>query len=161
VEGKDGQLYGTTSTGGTNMAGVVTGVVFKLNKDGSGYALLHSFETNGIDGQSPRAVLAQGVDATLYGTTEGGGTNRVGTIFRLNQDGSGYSVLFSLTIPPPEAPHPGNGVLAGSDGALYGASTYGGSNGWGSIFKVNNDGTGYTVLYSFRGGVPMARRVVA
>ena len=47
----DGALYGTTLGGGSNSAGTV----FKVNTDGSGYATLHTFLTNGVDGESPRA----------------------------------------------------------------------------------------------------------
>ena len=52
VSGTDGALYGTTLGGGSNSAGTV----FKVNTDGSGYATLHTFLTNGVDGQSPRGA---------------------------------------------------------------------------------------------------------
>ena len=64
VEGIDGRLYGTTLAGGSNNAGIL----FALGKDGSGYRALHQFQTDGVDGQGPRA-LALGRDGVLYGAT--------------------------------------------------------------------------------------------
>jgi uncharacterized repeat protein (TIGR03803 family) len=43
IEGRDGKLYGTTESSGSNDAGTV----FKLNKEGSGYGMLHSFGADG------------------------------------------------------------------------------------------------------------------
>src|SRR2546427_248239 len=41
-------------------------------------------------------------------------------------------------------------VLSGS--TLYGTAVYGGSSGWGTVFKINTDGTGFTTLHTFTGG---------
>src|SRR5450755_3107577 len=59
-----------------------------------------------------------------------------------------FSVLHNFN-PTPGSDTP---VVAGPDGALYGMTTGGGSIGFGTIFKVNPDGTGFTNLYSFTGG---------
>src|SRR5260370_8039297 len=47
----------------------------------------------GADGRHPSGSLVEWNDGALYGTTERGGTNDQGTLFRVNKDGSGYSVL--------------------------------------------------------------------
>src|SRR5207247_6181040 len=103
IEGSDGALYGTTSYGGTNIdsSGRGMGTVFKLSKDGTGFAVLHHFGATN-DGFNPMAALLQGSDGALYGTTRFGGTSASGgfygggTVFKLNKDGNAYIVLHSF-----------------------------------------------------------------
>ena len=86
------------------------GTVFKLNKDGSGYAVLHSFFGSETDGFKPMAGLLAGSDGALYGTTDGGGDVPVvasdGTVFKINPDGSGYKLLHSFPDKPSDGPIP-------------------------------------------------------
>jgi len=56
TEGPDGALYGVVSTGGTNL---LSGAVFRLEKDGSGYLVLRLFGSD-MDGQCPLAGLIKG-----------------------------------------------------------------------------------------------------
>ena len=93
----------------------------------------------GTDGDHPRSdlILSNG---TLYGTTEDGGSQNEGTVFKVNVDGTGYTVLKHFG--------PSMGLLAAltlHGGALYGTASYGGSLGYGTLFKVNTDGTGFRV----------------
>jgi len=144
VSGMDGALYGTTLGGGTNGAGTV----FKVNKDGSGYATLHSFLTNGVDGKSPGALL-QGSDGALYGMTSIGGTNNnAGTVYKLKPDGSGYQLLHVFGSGA-DGQNPSAGLIEGRDGGLYGTAFFGGSNIVGTVFRLNKDGSGYRALYAF------------
>src|SRR2546428_273182 len=92
MEGGEGSLYGTTASGGSYNQGTV----FKLNKDGSLYGILHSFTTDGIDGYNPRGGVVEGSDGVLYGATGQGGSNNLGTVFKLNKDGSHYNALHSF-----------------------------------------------------------------
>src|SRR6185503_11509401 len=78
ILGADGALYGTTWSGGTN----ASGVVFRMNRDRSGFSILHHFG-HGNDGSTPFDGVIQGVDGFLYGTTYHGGTNGNGTIFKI------------------------------------------------------------------------------
>src|SRR5262249_10353216 len=112
IQGNDGALYGTTAQGGS----IGNGTVFRINPDGSGYAVLHSFAF-GADGANPYAGLIQGSDGALYGTTMGGGASGNGTVFKVNLDGSGYAVLRSFT--GGDGAHPYAGLIQGNDGALY------------------------------------------
>ena len=98
-----GNLYGTTTSGGPFSAGECPagcGVVFKLapNPDGTWTeSVLHSF--TGADGQYPRAGLVFDVAGNLYGTTNGGGPDNDGVVFKLkpNLDGTWTeSVLYSF-----------------------------------------------------------------
>ena len=90
--------------------------------------------------------------STLYGITLDGGSNSCGTVFKLNTDGSGYTVLKDLTFSGGCWPT----GLALSNGILYGTAYQGGDfdngnyNG-GTVFKLGTDGSGYTVLHSFNG----------
>jgi uncharacterized repeat protein (TIGR03803 family) len=156
VEGSDGALYGTTQVGGHPGGpeyATGSGTVFKVNKDGSGYAVLHRFPGLSGDGIAPWAGLVQGRDGALYGTTLEGGIENIGTIYRLNKDGVGYAVLHSFVNSEADGCRPMAGLLVASDGALYGTTDAGGSgNGHnGAVFKLNPDGSGYTLLHSFPG----------
>jgi uncharacterized repeat protein (TIGR03803 family) len=48
------------------------------------------------DGQNPYACLSADASGNLYGTTEGGGTNGGGTVFKIATDGSNYAVLYNF-----------------------------------------------------------------
>jgi len=84
-------LYGLTLYGGS----ANFGVLFKINKTGSGYAVLHSFTGGAADGKYPFGSLILG-GGKLYGTTQLGGVYDAGTIFRINADGSGFTVLHAF-----------------------------------------------------------------
>ena len=146
-------LYGTAWSGGS----LHGGVVFKVNTDGTGYTVLKTFTGGPFDvandGALPGAGLVLG-DSTLYGTTSWGGAPAFdgsvgcGVIFKLNTDGTGYTVLKEFSGSDGSNSVAGL-VLAGN--TLYGTTSGGGSSGNGVVFKVNTDGTGYTVLWSFSG----------
>ncbi len=138
-------LYGTTYAGGAGV-GAGVGVVFKINTDGSDYAVLKSF--GGSDGYYPYAglVLAAG---TLYGTTYSGGSGGGGVVFSVNTDGSAYTVLKSFSGPDGQEPAAGLTLVGDT---LYGSACYGGASGFGLLFRVRTDGSGYSVLKDFGGG---------
>jgi uncharacterized repeat protein (TIGR03803 family) len=137
-------LYGMTLGGGA----MLSGTIFKINMDGTGYQVLHSFGTVLNDGYSPYASLTLSGSA-LYGMTEAGGAYNKGMIFQINIDGTGYQVLYSFGNVASDGCYPyGSLTLAGT--TLYGMTSYGGAYGaYGTIFQINTDGTGYLVLYSF------------
>jgi uncharacterized repeat protein (TIGR03803 family) len=87
IRGKDGSLYGTTSKGTLGADG---GTLFRISPSGE-ITTLHRFRDN-LFGREPAAVLLQGSDGRLYGTTRSGG-----------QPGSN-GVLFSLTLPSGPVP---------------------------------------------------------
>jgi uncharacterized repeat protein (TIGR03803 family) len=138
-------LYGTTEAGG----GDGEGTVYKLNKDGSGYSVLHHFGL-GSDGIEPMSALLEGSDGALYGTTimaVGG----AGAVFKLNKDGSGYTILHYFGSIGNDGQTPKVPLIEGNDGMLYGTTSFGGGYyGNGALFKLNKDGSEYSVIYRFQ-----------
>ena len=150
-------LYGTASAGGS----WGWGTVFAVSTNGTGFTNLYSF-TGGSDGAYTGAGLVLSGN-TLYGSATWGGTNRSGTVFALNTDGTGFTVLHVFTAanipyvwPPPSKTNIDGawpvGFLILSGNTLYGATFDGGIYGKGTVFAVNTDGTGFTTLYNFTGG---------
>ena len=133
-------LYGTTKTGGSSS----NGTIFRINTDGTGFTNLHSFTANS-DGYYPYAGLIRDGNI-LYGTAPYGGPEGNGTIFKLNTDGSGFTVLY--TFPNPDNGEPYGGLILSGD-TLYGTASEGGSFGAGSVFAIKTNGTGFTNLHTF------------
>jgi uncharacterized repeat protein (TIGR03803 family) len=150
TEGTDGVLYGTTSFGGRNFAN--GGTVFRINKDGTGYAILRTLGNSGTDGSLPLARVIEASDGFLYGTTWQGVTNRFGTIFRISRTGGDYSIVHYFSSSPGDGQNPAAPVVEASDGTLLGTATAGGPSTNGVVFKLNKDGSGYHVLHSFPSG---------
>ena len=156
----EGVLYGMTGNGGSEYAGTI----FTVNTDGTGYSVIHTFTTDGInsDGAYPVGSLALS-DSVLYGMTQFGGivgpgglAVNSGTIFKINADGSGFQVLHGFTGSQSAGSADGalpSGSVAVSGTVLYGMTRFGGSGTMGTIFRMNTDGSGFTILHSFLGGV--------
>jgi len=154
-------LYGTTYSGGTNG----TGAVFALNTNGTGFTNLHYFAaisgplaTNG-DGANPMGGLIISGN-TLYGTAPNGGTNGAGTVFALNINGTSFANLHNFTARSGPSSTNGDGAyptgpLVLSGGTLYGMAGGGGTNGTGTMFALNTDGTRFTNLYNFTAEDPI------
>src|SRR5262249_31765646 len=96
---------------------------------------------------NPQSTLVQGPDGTLYGTARNGEATVAGTVFKIQPDGSGFTVLKRFTNSM-DGTNPIAG-LALSGSALYGTTSQGGSSNFGTVFKLTTDGTGYTVLKHF------------
>ena len=141
--GLDGRLYGTARQGGF----ADRGIVFALNTDGSDFTILKQF-VSPTDGASPRGGVVQAGDGTLYGTTEEGGANGGGTVFRLNPDGLGFLTLTNFGVAT--GTNPVAQLLLASDGNLYGSCINGGltpTNG--TLWKIQTNGAGLAVIKSF------------
>jgi uncharacterized repeat protein (TIGR03803 family) len=148
IQGNDGALYGLTYDGGNVIA--ASGTIFKINCDGSNFTVLHTFDALSQGGRNPRGGLLQATDGALYGSTYTGGSGFVGTLFKVNPDGSGFSNLHNFGTNATDGAYPVSGVLVqGKDGALYGTTSHGGLNNQGIVFKMNLDGGNYTILHTF------------
>lgn len=138
-------LYGMTQSGGIN---TFFGVIFKILPDGTGYATLHDFAA-GANGKSPAGSLIS--DGTfLYGMTADGGTNNAGTIFKMMPDGTGYAKLFDFALSTTGGFPQGSLTTDGT--FFYGMTLTGGTSGFGTIFKILPNGTGFAKLLDFTGG---------
>jgi uncharacterized repeat protein (TIGR03803 family) len=90
VQGTDGNFYGTTTSGGSDLVSGY-GTVFKITGTGT-LTTLYSFCPLGFsctDATSPNAGLVQGTNGTFYGTATSGGAHDDGTVFSLAVVGLG------------------------------------------------------------------------
>ena len=158
----DGNLYGTTQSGGLGN----WGTVFELSPPGTGgewtEKVLHNFDSGpyaGNDGQHPRGGLIFDAEGNLYGTTPGGGANggNGGTVFELLKAGDWTEkVLYSFQENNVDATHPAAGLIFDGQGNLFGTGSQGGTTGnYGAVFELS-PGTGGAwtekVLWNFTGG---------
>jgi uncharacterized repeat protein (TIGR03803 family) len=120
---------------------------------------------NGSNGGGPDTMaLVQGTDGNLYGTTNTGGTQGYGTIFRMTPAGA-LKTLYNFCSQSNcvDGASPYQGLILATDGNFYGATTYGGTNGWGTVFKITPRGK-LTTLHSMEAGdgfYPLATLVQA
>jgi uncharacterized repeat protein (TIGR03803 family) len=145
IQGADGHLYGTTATGGANNFGTVFQVTL-----GAGFTSLVSFSgtTGSALGSSPKGALAQLADGTLYGTTQTGGLNNLGTVFSITPAGLLTTLIsFSGTTGTLLGSSPQGELVEGTDGALYGTTNGGGLNNNGTIFKITPQGLLTTLVH--------------
>jgi uncharacterized repeat protein (TIGR03803 family) len=151
-------LYGTALQGGTSG----NGTVFAVNTDGTGFTNLYSFTAlsgapgTNADGADPRAGLVLSGN-TLYGTVDNGGNFGSGTVFKVNTDGTDFIMLHAFGplsndfIPTnSDGANPEGLILSGN--TLYGTAPGGGAGGSGTVFSLNTDGTGFTIVHSFTAG---------
>jgi uncharacterized repeat protein (TIGR03803 family) len=157
VQGSDGNLYGTTQTGGASGFGTI----FKITSTGT-LTTLHSF--SGTDGANPLSNLILAADGNFYGTTANGGTNSSGTIFKITSSGTFTTVYnFCALANCADGSSPVAGLLQAAEGNFYGVTRTGGANSDGSVFKMTTAGA-LTTLHSFAGtdgSNPYARLIQA
>jgi uncharacterized repeat protein (TIGR03803 family) len=137
VQGRDGNYYGTTESGGA----YYSGTVFKITPSGT-LTTLYSFcsQNNCPDGYITRG-LVQATDGNFYGTTYEGGTSSgecgatgCGTVFEITPAGT-LTTLYNFDMMHGE--WPSAGLMQGTDGNLYGTTYEGGAYGYGTIFQLS------------------------
>src|SRR5579862_650890 len=151
-----GLLFGRTSS--TTSEGNGFGTIFQIMPNGAGYAVDHFFTGTKSDGSDPQHNSMTLVGTVLYGTTLTGGQHNNGSIFGINDDGTGYSSPVLFDFPTSAANNAGdmpfsNFVAVGS--VLYGMASEGGHNGGltgnGVIFSFDTTSNTYTRIHSFDG----------
>jgi len=132
VQATDGNFYGTAGGGGTNN----DGTVFKITSGGV-LTTLYSFcaQTNCTDGATPTGLL-QASDGNLYGTTEAGGANNDGTVFKITSRGV-LTTLYSFCGYCTDGGDPTGPPLQASDGNFYGTTAIGGAYNYGIVFNLS------------------------
>jgi uncharacterized repeat protein (TIGR03803 family) len=148
VQGIDGDLYGTTISGGANQ----DGTVFKITTKGK-LSTLYSFCSveDCTDGTSPKAGLIQGADGNFYGTTAAGGLNNGGTVFKITPKGKLTTLYSFCTLSScADGNEPLGTLVQATDGNFYGTTYGGGASGFGTVFVITPEGA-LTTLHSFGG----------
>jgi uncharacterized repeat protein (TIGR03803 family) len=119
--------------------------------------IVHAFDLNPGDGSTPTGVMLDSA-GNIFGTTCGGGSYRLGTVFELSpkQHGAGWGekILYSFKGGPSDTYCPNPGVIFDSAGNLYGSTVDGGPTNLGTVFQLapNGDGTwAERIIYAFRG----------
>src|SRR5438094_3376844 len=95
--------------------------------------VLYSF--TGSDGAYPAAGLIADASGNLYGTTNSGGANSWGDVFKVTPKGTA-TVLYSFSPSVSDGFYPQAGLIADASGNLYGTTYYGDGHGYGTVFKL-------------------------
>jgi len=155
-----GNFYGTTVSGGpTNV-----GTVFRIDATGK-ETVLYAFTGGTLgaaDGAFPFAGVIRDASGNLYGTTNGGGPDNFGTVYKIDAANK-ETVLHAFTGGSLDGEFP-YGVLAeDSVGNLYGTTDVGGTASSGTIFKIDPAGA-ESILFNFtqvsQGGTPQSSLVL-
>jgi uncharacterized repeat protein (TIGR03803 family) len=144
AQGFDGNFYGTTNSGWPR----AVGTVFKVTPAGT-LTTLYTFCPNTLctDGERPLAGLTLGPDGNFYGTTDLGGANNLGTVFKVTPGGV-LTTLYDFGSPEVGSGSAISGLVRAGDGNFYGTTNGGGANHYGEVFKISAAGQ-FTTIYSF------------
>ena len=150
----DGKLFGVTSRGGTNDGGTVF-ELFPPSSPGEAWteSVIWNFDP-AVDGSSPVSPMRRDAAGNLYGTSELGGPNGAGTVWKLSPPQAGSSawtrqVLWGFS--GPDGRFPLGKIVIDSQGALYGSCYEGGDGthqGFGVIFKLTPPSAGGGSVWS-------------
>lgn len=145
VQGPDGTFYGTRASGGSGNGGTL--FKFTVVNGTATPVVLRSFGVN-ADGPQGNLVLDNGM---LYGATlNRNGGSQYGAIYAVSTDGSAVvDPLYSFADNSSGSSPTGGLTLA--NGRLFGITSAGGSNGYGTVFSLAEDGTGLTLVHGFTG----------
>jgi uncharacterized repeat protein (TIGR03803 family) len=170
----DGKIYTVQTVGGSQYLGGI----YSMNKDGSGLALIHSFQNTTVnytaaasaqlsgqtqlDGRLPYGFVVEGVDGKIYGSTLSGGAYNRGAFYRLDKDGSNYEII-NVSDPALKSYVNGKGgliplgynlndpygnVAIDQQGRVYITANAGGVANLGGVARMNADGSNYQLLHS-------------
>jgi uncharacterized repeat protein (TIGR03803 family) len=139
-----GNLYGTTYSGGEfNL-----GTVFEYSTAGK-LSVWYSFQGETTDGSLPTVGVALDSAGNLYGTTNTGGTNNLGVVYKVTAAGQ-ETILHSFTGGK-DGSGPQAGVAIDAQGNVYGTTYNGGAYNAGVVYRITASGQ-ESVLYAFTGG---------
>jgi uncharacterized repeat protein (TIGR03803 family) len=143
VADKNGDLFGTTQSGGSYNLGAV----WELQPQGSSYRerVIYSFNRN-YDGNFPYAGLLLASKGALFGTTPMGGKRNAGTVFQLKPSSTGYTetIIHSFGTRADSGMYSFSGLTADSKGNLYGTTENGGNYGYGEVYQLSSVGSAWT-----------------
>jgi uncharacterized repeat protein (TIGR03803 family) len=137
IYASDGNYYGVSQA-----TGAPTGYVFRVTPSGT-LTKLYNFPANTFSGYFTVPLL-QASDGNLYGATSNGGTNGMGTIYKLTLGGQ-YTLLYSFPKGNLGGP---TTLIEGSDGNLYGATLGVITNGgYSQLFRISKKGQ-FSIVYN-------------
>jgi uncharacterized repeat protein (TIGR03803 family) len=148
IQASDGQLYGTTASGGTNNYGTI----FLYNIPFNYLFVPYNF-TGFADGATPKGSLLQASNGSLYGTTHSGGvpySGGCGIIFKYETNGGFYTIVYKFDGDRDGA-FPHGTLLQASDGLLYGLLEQGGRYRRGTVFVFDPLNVAGESIYHFSG----------
>ncbi|HZY79754.1 MAG TPA: choice-of-anchor tandem repeat GloVer-containing protein [Cyclobacteriaceae bacterium] len=155
VEGPGSILYGVVRESGANDARI-----FKIGMDGTGYADLYEF-TNASKGSKPLGDLVIATDGRLYGSTEEGGVDDAGVLYRIEANGSNYTVVANMS--KTTGLNPAGGLCKAGNGDMFVACSNGGDGFSGTIVKVKTDNSVASKVVDFyepnEGSLPRGRLI--
>jgi uncharacterized repeat protein (TIGR03803 family) len=148
VQATNGDLYGTTEFGGAGLYGPYQGTIFKITPSGTLTTLYNFCSQSGCaDGEEPMAGLVQATNGDFYGTTNYGGANGWGVVFRITPSGTLTTLYSFCSISCTSGGNP-SGLVQATNEDLYGTTLNGGVFNHGTVFKMTPGGT-LATLYSF------------
>lgn len=137
------------------------GTLFRINGDGTGFSIEHSFQAG--TGWAPTGSLLLAADGKMYGMTTVGGPSNNGVIFRFDPATGVYSNLINFN--GTNGAHPHHNLVQLSNGKIYGTTVQGGPSDEGVLFEYNPVSNSITVLHNFAwingGGSPFVGTVQA
>jgi len=156
---KAGNLYGVTFLGGT----YTNGTVYEVKAGSWTEEILHSFDVNAGDGESPQGALVMDSVGNLYGVTPLGGGRKLGIVYELSPEtgGAWKEKIIHTFVGGSDGRSPQAGLIIDKKGNLYGTTYQGGTGSncgkfaCGTVFELSpKSGGGWTekILYSFKGG---------
>ncbi len=146
IQASDGKLYGMTESGGS----FGKGILFSYDPaQAAPINELYSFGATPSSPVSPFGSLIQAADGKLYGMTESGGTNEMGTIFSYDFSVSDNNLAVLHNFDGVNGRPPYGSLLEASNGKLYGVTESGGANDFGTIFSFDPVSSVYDLLHDF------------
>ena len=146
VDPATGDLYGTTTFGGTPNCRMGCGTLYRLTAQGE-FKILHGFDDQ-KSGRYPAGQLLRDRKGNIYGVTTSGGPTIGGTIFKYTAAGK-FKTLHAFA--DSDGFQPQGNLLVDRSGNLYGATYAGGAFEYGTVFELTPKGD-LTTLYTFTGG---------
>lgn len=150
---RNGSFYGTAALGGNSspMCSYRCGTLFRITANGK-FTTIYRFcgQAGCADGSIPQGLLVQARHGSLYGTTDGGGANGLGTVYRISLRGKLTTVHSFCTGSCADGGIPYAGLIQATDGNFYGTANIGGPGGRGTVYKMTAAGA-VTPLYGFDG----------
>lgn len=140
----NGNLYGTTTLGGSTNGGTVWEVV----RGSNAITVLHNF--NGVtDGMNPQANVTVDSSGDIFGTASGGGINGTGTVWEISHSTGAFSVVASFGPGGVAGQGPTSAVTFDTNGNLWGTTLEHGSNGVGTLWEIVKGSNTITTVASF------------